>query len=51
MSACRTWPRADVDAEAAADIDPRRFPTTDKAAVYKPALQLALNSQALRQGG
>jgi tetratricopeptide (TPR) repeat protein len=36
---------ADVDAEAAADIDPTQIPDTDKANVYKPALQLAMNAK------
>src|SRR5258706_8841687 len=36
---------ADMDAEAAADIDPSQIPETDKAAVYKPALQLAVNAK------
>jgi hypothetical protein len=36
---------ADVDAEAAADTDPAVIPDADKAAVYKPALQLALNAK------
>lgn len=36
---------ADVAAEAAADMDPADIPDTDKEAVYKPALQLALNSK------
>lgn len=36
---------ADVAAEAAADMDPAQIPDTDKEAVYKPALQLALNSK------
>ncbi len=36
---------ADVDAEAAADADPAVIPDADKANVYKPALQLALNSK------
>jgi hypothetical protein len=36
---------ADVDAEGAADIDPAAIPETDKAAVYKPAMQLALNAK------
>jgi len=36
---------ADVDAEAAADTDPAQIPDSEKAAVYKPALQLALNSK------
>jgi hypothetical protein len=36
---------ADVDAEAAADLDPAEIPDADKAAVYKPALQLALNAK------
>jgi len=36
---------ADVDAEAAADIDPSEIPDADKAAVYKPALQLAMNAK------
>jgi hypothetical protein len=36
---------ADLDAEAAADIDPSQIPETDKAAVYKPALQLAVNAK------
>jgi hypothetical protein len=34
-----------VDAEAAADIDPAVIPDADKAAIYKPALQLALNAK------
>ena len=36
---------ADLDAEAAADTDPAQIPDTEKAAVYKPALQLALNAK------
>src|SRR5690349_1130153 len=36
---------ADVDAEAAADVDPSVIPDTDKPNVYKPALQLALNAK------
>jgi len=36
---------ADVDAEAAADTDPAVIPDAEKAAVYKPALQLALNAK------
>jgi hypothetical protein len=36
---------ADADAEAAADVDPTAIPDTDKAAVYKPALQLALSQK------
>jgi len=36
---------ADVDAEAAADTDPSQIPDADKAAVYKPALQLAVNAK------
>jgi hypothetical protein len=36
---------AGVDAEAAADVDPSVIPDTDKANVYKPALQLALNAK------
>jgi len=36
---------AGVDAEAAADVDPSVIPEADKAAVYKPALQLAMNSK------
>jgi len=36
---------AGVDAEAAADIDPSQIPDTDKQAVYKPALQLAMNAK------
>jgi hypothetical protein len=36
---------ADVDAEAAADTDPGTIPDADKASVYKPALQLAMNSK------
>jgi len=36
---------ADVDAEAAADTDPAEIPDADKASVYKPALQLALNAK------
>jgi hypothetical protein len=36
---------ADVDAEAAADSDPSVIPDADKGAVYKPALQLAMNSK------
>ena len=36
---------ADVDAEAAADTDPADIPDADKSAVYKPALQLAMNSK------
>lgn len=38
---------ADVDAEAAADVDPSQIPEADKAAVYKPALQLAVNAKHL----
>jgi hypothetical protein len=33
---------ADVDAEAAADVDPAIIPETDKAQVYLPALKLAV---------
>jgi hypothetical protein len=36
---------AGVDAEAAADTDPSVIPDADKANVYKPALQLALNAK------
>src|ERR1700754_1853138 len=36
---------ADVDAEAAADTDPTQIPDTDKAAVYRAALQLAMNAK------
>ena len=36
---------AAVDAEAAADIDPSQIPDADKASVYKPALQLAVNAK------
>jgi hypothetical protein len=36
---------ADVDAEAAADIDPTVIPDTDKSGVYRAALQLALRSK------
>ena len=36
---------ADVAAEAAADIDPSAIPDEDKANVYKPALQLAMNAK------
>jgi hypothetical protein len=36
---------AEVDAEAAADLDPSVIPDADKATVYKPALQLALNAK------
>jgi hypothetical protein len=36
---------AAVDAEAAADIDPSAIPDEDKANVYKPALQLAVNAK------
>ena len=36
---------ADVDAEAAADIEPDVIPDTDKARVYKAALQLALHAE------
>jgi len=36
---------ADVDAEAAAEIDPTAIPDTDKAAVYGPAMKLALNTK------
>jgi hypothetical protein len=35
------YPGADVEAEAAADVDPSLIPDADKATVYKPALQLA----------
>ena len=35
------FPGADVEAEAAADVDPSVIPDTEKAGVYKPALQLA----------
>jgi hypothetical protein len=35
------YPGADVEAEAAADVDPSVIPDADKAGVYKPALQLA----------
>ena len=38
---------AAVDAEAAADVDPAEIPDADKAAVYKPALQLAMNAKHL----
>ena len=36
---------ADVDAEAAADLDPSVIPDADKSAVYRAALQLALRSK------
>ncbi|HYS46196.1 MAG TPA: hypothetical protein VEM35_07140, partial [Rhizomicrobium sp.] len=36
---------AGMDAEAAADTDPSQIPDADKSAVYKPALQLAMNSK------
>jgi len=36
---------AGVDAEAAADVDPSEIPDADKASVYKPALQLAMNAK------
>jgi tetratricopeptide (TPR) repeat protein len=36
---------ADVDAEAAAEIDPTQIPDADKAAVYGPAMKLALNTK------
>ena len=36
---------ADADAEAAADVDPSAIPDADKASVYKPALQLAVNAK------
>ncbi len=36
---------AGVDAEAAADTDPSVIPDADKANVYKPALQLAMNAK------
>jgi hypothetical protein len=36
---------ADVDAEAAADTDPTQIPDTDKPAVYRAALQLAMNAK------
>ncbi len=36
---------ADVDAEAAADVDPTVIPEAEKAAIYKPAMQLALNAK------
>jgi hypothetical protein len=36
---------AGVDAEAAADVDPSVIPDADKANVYKPALQLAMNAK------
>jgi hypothetical protein len=36
---------ADVDAEGAADTDAAEIPDADKAAVYKPAMQLALNAK------
>ena len=36
---------AGVDAEAAADADPAMIPDADKSSVYKPALQLAMNSK------
>ena len=36
---------ADVDAEAAADTDPTVIPETEKSAVYRAALQLALRSK------
>ena len=35
------YPGADAEAEAAADIDPAAIPDTDKAGIYKPALELA----------
>ncbi|MEO8300529.1 MAG: hypothetical protein ABI608_01980 [Rhizomicrobium sp.] len=36
---------AGVDAEAAADVDPAAIPDVDKGAVYKAALQLAVNAK------
>ena len=36
---------ADVDAEAAADIDPSVIPDADKGAIYRAALQLALRAK------
>jgi hypothetical protein len=36
---------ADVEAEAAADLDPASIPDEEKAQVYKTALQLALNAK------
>ena len=36
---------AAVDAAAAADVDPAAIPDVDKPAVYKPALQLAMNAK------
>jgi hypothetical protein len=36
---------ADVDAEAAADIDPAAIPDTDKSQVYRAGLQLAMRGQ------
>ncbi|HET7086279.1 MAG TPA: hypothetical protein VFI23_15995 [Rhizomicrobium sp.] len=36
---------ADADAEAAAESDPSVIPDADKAAVYSPAMKLALNSK------
>lgn len=36
---------ADTAAEAAADIDPSKIPDDEKAGIYKPALQLAMNSK------
>jgi len=41
---------AGVDAEAAADVDPSVIPDADKANVYKPALQLALNAKHYDKG-
>ncbi len=40
---------ADLDAEAAAEIDPTQIPDADKAAVYGPALKLALNTKRYEQ--
>ena len=40
-----TWTRADVDAEAAADIDPAAIPDADKGPVYRAALQLAIKAK------
>jgi len=43
--ALNNFDAADVAAEAAADADPAVIPDDQKEAVYKPALQLAMNSK------
>lgn len=43
--ALKNFEAADVAAEAAADTDPSVIPDDQKEAVYKPALQLAMNSK------